>query len=255
MPVKSEPKMPDDESRAIAGMVREELARRRISRQRLADEARISISTLEKALSGRRALTLGTIVRIEEALGVALRKKPAKPNSAPHSHNSVAPDELGNYSRAAVAWIEGAYLTIRPSFGEKSAVYAYRTQIYWDEAQSSLAFRETERVDDEFKQFGAVSVPHQSGYIYLVTNRHGQYRLIIVARPTITGEMHGLIATLQAGRGAQLTPTSAPIVLVPIAGKSDVAFGRIASGHASYAKYRGLLRRTLDDSFASLVLG
>ena len=38
-----------EQSRAIASLVREEIARRRISRQYLADEAKISISTLEKA--------------------------------------------------------------------------------------------------------------------------------------------------------------------------------------------------------------
>ena len=35
-------------------------------------------------------------------------------------------------------------------------------------------------------QAGAVSVPNQSGHIYLITNRQGQYRLIIVTRPDYT---------------------------------------------------------------------
>jgi transcriptional regulator with XRE-family HTH domain len=53
--------------------VREELARRRLSRQALADLAKISISTLEKALAGRRPFTLATTIRLEEALGASLR--------------------------------------------------------------------------------------------------------------------------------------------------------------------------------------
>jgi transcriptional regulator with XRE-family HTH domain len=252
MTTASERRLTGEESEAIAGLVREELARRRMSRQRLADEARISISTLEKALSGRRPFTLSTTVRIEEVLGIALRRKPSR--GAGNGNGGVAPDELGNYVRAAVQWIEGAYLTIRPSFGEKTAVYAYRTEIYWDGATSTLAFRESERVDRDFTQFGAVSVPHQSGHIYLITNRHGQFRMVIVARPTITGEMHGILTTLQVGRGAQLTPTSAPIVLVPLQDRQEAAFGRIALGHASYVRYRSLLKRTLDDSFANLVV-
>src|SRR3954470_7345906 len=60
-------------SRAIAARVREELARRRLSRQALADLAKISISTLEKALAGRRPFTLATTIRLEEALGATLR--------------------------------------------------------------------------------------------------------------------------------------------------------------------------------------
>ena len=58
-------------------------------------------------------------------------------------------------------------------------------------------------------------MPHQSGHIYLVTNRHGQHRLVVLARPTITGEMHGLVTTLQAGRGSHLSPVSMPVVLQP----------------------------------------
>jgi transcriptional regulator with XRE-family HTH domain len=241
-----------EESDGVAARVREEIARRRISRQRLADEARISISTLEKALSGRRPFTLATMIRIEEALGITLRR-PSVGGASGNGANGVAPPELGNYARPAVQWIEGPYLTIRPSFGERSAVYAYRTEIYWETTHSMLAFRESERIDKDFTQFGSVSVPHQSGHIYLVTNRHGQYRLVVVARPTITGEMHGIVTTLQVGKGSQLTPISAPIVYVPINGQKDLAFGRIGAGHAAYARYRGLLKRTLEERFASLV--
>lgn len=46
--------LPDQLNARVAVRVREEIARRRISRQLLADEARISLSTLEKALSSHR---------------------------------------------------------------------------------------------------------------------------------------------------------------------------------------------------------
>lgn len=258
----TERRLTTDESRSVGLRVREEIARRRWSRQQLADAARISISTLEKALSGRRPFTLATTIRIEEALGLALR---ARVNGAASATTDgtrtpgVAPDELGNYARPAVAWIEGSYLTLRPSFGEPEAIYAYRTEIAWDDATSALNFRESERLDAEFTQFGAVSVPNQSGHIYLVTNRHGQYRLIVVSRPTIAGEMFGILTTLRAGRGAQLTPVSAPIALVPLAGKgsmrqaSDIAFGRIGLAHACHEAYRQLLRRAVDEPFATLM--
>ncbi|HEX6661809.1 MAG TPA: hypothetical protein VF067_08080, partial [Sphingomicrobium sp.] len=52
-------------SQAVALIVREELARRRLSRQWLADQARVSLSTLEKALVGSRPFTLTTVVRLE----------------------------------------------------------------------------------------------------------------------------------------------------------------------------------------------
>ncbi|MGD6703624.1 helix-turn-helix transcriptional regulator, partial [Xanthomonas citri pv. citri] len=74
-----ETELPDGQSRLIAAAVREALARRRMSRQALADAARISISTLEKALSGRRPFTLATTIRLEEALGLPLRTQAPAP--------------------------------------------------------------------------------------------------------------------------------------------------------------------------------
>src|SRR5262249_33249493 len=121
----------DEQSRAVAAVVREELARRRLSRKRLADQAKISISTLEKALSGRRPFTLATTIRLEEALGVSLRRSRAEPAVAAPPLAGLAPGDLGFYSRPGVSWLEGDYLTLRPSFSDASAIYAYRTEICW----------------------------------------------------------------------------------------------------------------------------
>src|SRR5262245_3596202 len=236
----------DDQSRQIAATIREELARRRMSRQQLAEQAKISISTLEKALGGRRPFTLATTVRLEEALGVTLRKDSGQAALVPASINGdVAPDGLGAYSRRAVSWIEGDYLTVRPSFGEKDAIYAYRTEIVWDAAASCLVFRERQRLDTAFAQFGEVAVPNQSGHIYLVTNRNGQHRLITLSRPTITGEMYGIITTLLAGRGSLLTPIAAPIALLPLSAIADPTFGRIVAGDANHALYSKHLQLTI----------
>src|SRR5215211_6390249 len=243
MSLAPEKQLSEEQSRSVAAVIREELARRRISRKRLADQAKISISTLEKALCGRRPFTLATTIRLEEALGVALRRRTVDAPAPPPAKTGLAPAELGFYSRPAVSWIEGNYLTLRPSFSDSSA-------ICWDDTSSSLIFRESERQDAVFSQQGFVSLPNQSGHIYLITNRLGQYRLIIVARPTIKGEMYGIIATLQVGRGAQLMPVSAPIAFVPLATLTSAEFGRIVDGHACYQEYRRHLRRTVEEPFA-----
>src|SRR5262249_5607988 len=159
-------------------------------------EAKISISTLEKALAGRRPFTLATTVRLEEALGVSLRK-------AGTDFAGLAPAELGFYSRPAVALLQGAGLPVRPSLRGPPASCGYPTEIRWDADSASLVFRESERIDAEFAQQGLVSVPNESGYVYLVTNRQGQHRLVIISRP-IYGEMFGIMTTLQVGRGNQL---------------------------------------------------
>jgi transcriptional regulator with XRE-family HTH domain len=249
----AEQKLSDDDSRAIAATVLEELARRRVTRQQLAHLAKISLSTLEKALSGRRPFTLATMVRIEEALGVPLRRRAAL--EAPSAPNGLAPEALGSYARPAISWIEGDYLTLRPSFSERDAVYAYLTEVRWDDTSSILAFSEGERADAEYSQKGVVSAPHQSGHIYFVTNKHGQYRLIIVSRPTIKGEMHGILTTLQVGRGAQLTPVATPIAFIPLKSVDSAEFGRIHHGHRCYDRYRGFLHKTVRESFALFLTG
>jgi transcriptional regulator with XRE-family HTH domain len=250
MPLTTEEQLSAEQSRSIAALIREELARRRISRQHLAHQAGISISTLEKALAGRRPFTLATTIRLEEALGVSLRKTAVDANGPTATGPGLAPGDLGFYSRPAVKWIEGAYLTLRPSFGERGAIYAYQTDIVWDDGRSSLIFRESGRIDAAFTQQGLVSVPHQSGHIYLVTNIQGQYRLIIVARPTIDGEMYGILTTLQAGRGSQLIPIAAPIALVPLHAVKDAQFGQIGAGHPCYETYRRYLQRNVEEPFA-----
>ena len=95
----------------------------------LAELAKLSLSTLEKVLGGRRPFTLATTVRLEQALGVSLRKTSDAPApAAPNGNGDVAPDGLGAYSRRAVAWLEGTYVTVRPSFGDTNAIFAYRTE-------------------------------------------------------------------------------------------------------------------------------
>src|SRR2546427_8173232 len=98
----------DVQSRAVAALIREEIARRRISRQRLADQAKISISTLEKALAGRRPFTLATTVRLEEALGVSLRN--GRGEGARPAAGGGPPRGLRLFFRAAGGLGEGVFL-------------------------------------------------------------------------------------------------------------------------------------------------
>jgi transcriptional regulator with XRE-family HTH domain len=239
----------DAQSRVLAAKVREELARRRMSRQRLADEARISLSTLEKALSGSRPFTLATIVRLEEALHLKLHSSAAPQETALAS----APVELGGYSRAAVKWLEGDYLTLRPSFDVKEAVYAYRTKIGWSAEANCLRFQESERLDSPFSQKGVISVPNKSGQIYLHTSDDGQFRLAVLGRPLISGEMYGVLTTLRAGRGGQLQPVSTPLALLRLV-KETSQFGRIMPDDPLYALYRGHLNRVVDDDHIRLIV-
>ena len=235
----------------IAALVREELARLRRSRQWLAAEAGLSISTLEKALSGRRPFTLATVVRLEGALGRPLRAgaTPRLSSEPPE----MAPAELGAYARAGVRWLEGDYLTLRPSFNNPGAVYAYRLLIEWNESCHCLTFQESARLDAAFTQAGRVSFPHLSGHIYLVTQESGQYRVAILGRPTISGELNGILTTLVVGEGSQLLPAATPLALVPCRMGLEPEFGLVEPGHSRFEEYRARLDRIVAGGFARLI--
>jgi transcriptional regulator with XRE-family HTH domain len=234
------------DSEAVAIRLREEIARRRISRQGLAQTARVSLSTLEKALSGSRPFTLATVIRLEDALGTPLRaQSPAAFANAP----VLAPPHMGSYAREAVRWIEGKYLTLRPSFGDPQAIYAYRTDIVWDQGVGHLVFAESDRIDAVFAQAGFVSMPNLSGHIYLMTSESGQYRMIVLGRATRERRMFGLLSTLQVGAGSQLVPVGCPIAFVPVEHVEDARFGQITEADGLFERDRSELDSAVEKDF------
>jgi len=234
----------------MSDRIREELGRRRATRQWLADEARISLSTLEKGLAGQRRFTTATLVRIESALGLALRVRGRDPDER---GGNIAPDELGAYARQAVRWLEGDYLTVRPSFGIDQALYAYCTSILWDSEEAHLVFRESERADADYTQRGDVALPNQSSHVYLVTREEGQFRLAILSRPNIARALCGILNTLQAGGGGRLLPVACPIVLIPLRMRAVARFGLFRPGEEGHDELASLLGIVEAEGFARLV--
>lgn len=232
-------------SENVALVVREELARRRLSRQWLADEARVSLSTLEKALAGSRPFTLATVVRLEDALGKSLRA----PAHANDELRMFAPETMGAYARPAVKWLEGTYLTMRPSFSEEGAIFAYLTSIAWSDPAGHLVFSEAQRTDAEYEQKGFVSFPNLSGTLYLVTIWEGQYRMALLNRPS-GRYLSGVLLTLAAGEGAQLIPAAVPIVLLPMEAGEDKVVGVVRKGDAPYEEYRNCVDRVTQRGYA-----
>jgi hypothetical protein len=157
---------------------------------------------------------------------------------------------MGAYARPAVRWLEGEYLTLRPSFGTPGALYAYRTRIAWDEGKGHLVFSETDRVDADFEQQGFVSFPHLSGHIYLVTSSAGQYRIALLNRPSGGGALNGVLTTLVAGQGAQLIPAATPIVLIPASGRAEPEFGLVRPGSRCFDEYKGCIDRVTQREYA-----
>ncbi len=189
------------------------------------------------------------MVRIEEVLGLRLRP------SASDDGSQQAAADLGAYRREGVDWLIGTYLTLRSSFDRQDAVYAYLTEISWDDAAGHLVFRETARQDAAFAQKGIVSMPYQSGHIYLVTNEHGQYRLLTLGRPSIVGDMYGLLSSLRVERGNRFAPIACPVALLRQGDglKGEVVYGQVQSGNPAFDHYRAHLTRVSEDGLGVFV--
>ena len=232
------------ETSPIAVLIKEVLAKKRMSRASLAAESKISLSALEKGLSGQRSFSDTAVIRMEEVLGLNLRPQQAL----------SAPDELGGYARTSVSWLEGNYLTIRPSSKKPEDLFTYITDVTWNHEGNHLVFHELARLDAAYAQKGDVAVPHQTGHIYFTTNRHGQHRLMVMKRIVRSGELLGLLLTLQQEKGAHLMPVTMPVALLPVAGLSEApALGKVGVGHRAYDGYRAVLAKVLDGGFAGML--
>ena len=76
-----------------------------------------------------------------------------------------------------------------------------------------------------------------------------------LSRPSIAGDMHGLLMTLRASHGGRLTPTATPVALLRRA-ESEIdkaELGQIADGAPHFAHYRGEIDRVLAEEFWRLI--
>ena len=78
----------------------------------------------------------------------------------------------------------------------------------------------------------------------------GQYRVAILNRPVGKGAISGILLTLAAGEGAQLTPAAVPLALMPTANRSAADVGVIREGDPCYAEYRECVDRISAGGYA-----
>lgn len=164
----------------------------------------------------------------------------------------VAPVYMGAYTRAAVDHYIGSYLTLRRSFTQPDAIVAYRTDITWDADWPSLLFQERDRPDAPYSHRGRLYIPSSSMFIHLVSLTKGAMRMIIVSQIDRTGEMRGLVTTLNKQR-ATFTPVATPIVYCRRDTFSDDSLGEIGTRHRHYKKYQSLIQDTIEQGYARLV--
>ncbi len=180
--------------------------------------------------------------------GQPQRDEPGQPGVG----TEVAPIYMGGYTRRAVDHFIGSYLTLRPAFTKDGVLFAYRTDITWDESWPSLLFQECNRPDAPYSHTGRVHVPPSSQFIHLVSLTKGAMRMILLSQPDQMQQMRGIITTLSR-RGPTIAPVSAPIVYRRIDAASAGDFGEITAGHALYANYKAALEECVDEGHATLI--
>ena len=195
----------------VVARIREELARRPMSREQLAHRASVSKSTVDKLMTG--AYSPKTVAKIEEALGVPLQRLQVV--------SDVAPDWLGGYARSDVEIYLGDYELIRPDTtmpGRRINIYAMAMD--WDEGGSRLRMIHHGIERSRYRQFGVISVPEGQPYIFVVSSDGGWHQSCILERISFTRDMSGLMFGLNMVSRANLyRPVVVPMALVGYEGE------------------------------------
>jgi transcriptional regulator with XRE-family HTH domain len=249
--------------------IRLAMIEKKITQAELADAADCHEKTVQNLMNGRsvRDQTLFDVCMVlgldfDEIKLAWTGPPPTRPGAPapmekdmpgkPGIGSDVAPLYMGAYSRGAVDHYIGSYLTLRPAFSLPDTIVAYRTEISWDADWPSLLFEERNRPDAPFAHRGRLYVPTSSMFIHLVSLTKGAMRNVIVSQLDQSGQMRGLITTLNKSR-AQFVPVSAPIVYAKRADLDADACGEIGKGHAAYDDYRRLIDDALEQGYAKLV--
>jgi DNA-binding Xre family transcriptional regulator len=249
---------------AALDAIRTAMVEKKLTQAELADTADCHEKTVQNLMGGR-SVRDQTLFDVCMVLGLDygdIRRAWHGGEDEPAGHGepvdlkaaggSVAPVYMGAYTRAAVDHYIGSYLTVRRAFSTPSTIVAYRTDITWDGTWPSLLFQERDRPDAPYAHRGRLYIPASSMFIHLVSLTKGAMRMVVVSQLDRSGEMRGLITTLNKHR-AQFTPVATPILYARRASFDDIALGEVKQADPSYAGYDALLNEVVSEGYARLV--
>jgi transcriptional regulator with XRE-family HTH domain len=247
-----------DRNSAIA-RIRTAMIEKKMTQAELADAADCHEKTIQNMLNGR-SVRDQTLFDVCMVLGLDFDSlklewsgaSPAPGTAVSVSARDIAPVHMGAYTRIGVEHYVGSYLTLRPHFQDQNLITAYRTDISWDEACPALGFAERNRPDGPFAHAGHLYIPPSSMFIHFVSLTKGAMRMIIASQLDQTGQIRGLISTLNK-QGAHYYPVSAPIAYVRRETFAADSFGEIAAADPNFASYRSILAETVAKGYARLI--
>lgn len=244
--------------------IRTAMIEKKITQAGLADAADCHEKTIQNLMGGRtvRDQTLFDVCMVLDLdfddikarwAGAGPKGRPQRDEPGhPGPGTEVAPIYMGGYTRRAVDHLIGSYLTLRPAFTKEKVIFAFRTDITWDESWPSLLFQERNRPDAPYSHRGRVHVPPSSQFIHLVSLTKGAMRMVLLAQIDQTRQMRGLITTLSR-RGATIAPVSAPIVYRALEQPDEANYGEIGAGHDAYEAYRAALDECIDEGYVTVI--
>jgi hypothetical protein len=254
------PKPSTRERESAVQLIRTAMVEKKLTQAELADTADCHEKTIQNLLHGK-PVREQTLFDVAMVLGLDYQRlkeswfgsmSTAQPMELKGEGGVVAPVYMGAYTRAAVDHYIGSYLTIRPAFAKPDALVVYRTDIVWDPEWPSLLFEERERPDAPFSHRGRLYVPSSSMYIHLISLTKGAMRMVLVSQIDQSGEMRGLITTLNKQR-AMFVPVSSPIVYVKRQEFKSATLGELTPKSPEYADYKALLQTSIDEGYARLI--
>jgi hypothetical protein len=228
------------DKKAIATAIQRYLDANGLARKDLIRE-HLSKSSIEKLFQGD--FTERTLNKIEGILKTSFRA----PSSA--VKNDTADRSVGGYVFAAVEYLQGDYICVRPMFANPANFNAYLITIEWSDERKCLVFEEKSRFDGKYRQTGTVHIPFGTAYMNLVSSSAGNVRTILLSLPDSEDMMRGIISTLSNPKGSVYIPVAAPIVLRKLRKAEEPELGTIAQTHHRHEEYRSWLATVLTEEF------
>jgi TIR domain-containing protein len=195
---------------------------------------------------------MGLMASLEPARAERATRAPAA--AVVTDGDAKARPEWGGYSKASVSELIGSYLVLRCTFKNPGNVFAYATDIFWDDAEGGLMFQERERLDAKHSHRGHVRIPNLSMYMYLVSGENGWLRSITVSVLDVVTEMHGLLSTLHNVAGAMYVPVVTPVVYIKRDHLAQETFGEITPADPRHEGYLKMLRQTITNTYVQMIV-
>jgi transcriptional regulator with XRE-family HTH domain len=213
----------------IVARVRDELARRGWSQERLAEQALLGDATIFRFFRGD--YTVKTLRRIEQALTIKLDADESRDDELSRVANVVH----GGYHRDLYGYYEGEYICLRPAFADADGYMVYQMDIYWSDIGPGLMFRDK---NPGYEQGGQILVPIGTPFLHFLTMAAGSARLMTVYHMARgKSVMRGLSLTISSQKqGTDLHPAATPIII-----------HRIDDQHPHWRKLSGIVRKDRPD--------